>query len=114
MQNENKGKPTSKMILFVVGIMVLFTTISLVLLYMQTQNHAAHVAGEIVAIAANEITIVNRSGNETILIITEQTKMRSSVEDLASGVFVHSAGTRVDDTYFQSKGIRIIKNPQPQ
>lgn len=113
MEHKHTSTVPHTILFFVAGAALFFAVVSFALLLMQARSTLEPVTGQIIAISGNEITIADKSGKETVLVITENTKIRSSIDTFAPGLFVYSFGTKLSNGFFESKGIRIIKKTSP-
>lgn len=109
MENKPTTKSTWQTILTIAGVACCFTLLSLALLFRQVHNNLEPIAGQITAVSGNEITIEDKGGKETVLMLTAQTRMHGPLSDPAPGMFVQSFGTKLPDNTFRSKEIRLFE-----
>lgn len=94
------------------GFVFLITIISIMLLSRQIHhNDVCQASGKIISISAHEVIIADKKGETTVLMVNEETEIHGGIETLVPGQFVYSFGTRLDNGFFESRGIKIVKNP---
>lgn len=111
MEENTNHKSRRTIILIIIGTAIIFALISTTRLFQQVNHDDVQIAGQIVSISTDSVTIRDKKGNETILIVSGETKMSDSLDNLVPGQYVHSFGSKTDEGTFNSKDIRVVKKP---
>jgi len=98
-------------IVILITVVVAFFVTSILLLFIHVQKGTDHIAGQIVDISPNAITISNARGVETTLVLSDATTITGKTNTLVLGLFIHSGGEKISDDVFASYRIRVIKKP---
>lgn len=109
-----KAKPYSlgRTIVFGLATAIAFALLSLFFLYMQAQGTHHRLAGEVVAVTDESVSVQNARGGITILIMSADAELRgmTSIEELELGQHVMMRGNFLDDDTFEVDRMRILSD----
>lgn len=107
-----KAKPYSlgRTIAFGMATAIGFTMLSLFFLYMQAQGTHHRLAGEVITITSENVTVQNAHGDITVLVIPPDAELRgmSSYQELDIGQHVMMRGRFLDGDTFEVDRMRML------
>ena len=112
MSTSAKPYPLGKAIAVGLALAVGFLLLSLGFLFLQARSTQVRLAGEVIAVADDSITIRSARGNETVLILNPDAKLRglASVAAIADGQHIMIRGNFTETNVFEVDGLRVVKN----
>lgn len=107
-----KAKPYSLGHTIAVGVVTAaaFALLSLFFLYMQAQGSQHRLAGEVISVTSQSVTLRNAREVETVLVFSADVELRgvSSYEELDIGQHVMMRGSFRDDGTFEVERLRAL------
>ena len=111
MTKNAKPYSLGRAIAFGLAVATAFALLSLFFLFMQARNTHHRLAGEVVTVAEDTVSIRNARGALTVLTIPKDAELRgvASVESLAVGQHLMARGSFTDVGTFEVERLRVLK-----
>lgn len=113
----NRAKPFSlrRSLVFGIAAAVGFSLLSVFFFYLQAQNTQHRLAGEVIGIEGDVLTIRNARDVETALSVLPDARIRGipEINAVLVGQHVMARGSYTEDGIFEADGLRLIRDRDP-
>lgn len=111
MDKPAKPYPLGKAIAVGLALAVVFFLLSIFFIFMQARSAQTRLAGEVVAVAADSVTIRSARGSDTTAMFVPDPKLHgvTSVAAIVEGQHIMIRGKFTETGVFEADGLRVIR-----